>query len=288
MRWLLLLTFLPSCSRGAPPGESLGLAGERVVTVDIKQLATPAELVHALSLPGAELDQRLGPHRVLAKSSIKMEPPGLPVEKLDESYRLDSDGKGAVHLLHDNTRDGLEAVATGGALYVRPRYGHWTKRRPDGDGDGVAELRANVEGVAGAYLALLERWLVVQEVGRSEVNGRPAVRLSVRATSSPASAPPETLAYRKWRDTVKVRYINGEWLLDAASGAPLSGKLEASYTFERSDLKGAVPVTVEYEQHSAAPEAIVAPADAVEARRVRPLVDRDVLLEGLAPAKPTH
>jgi hypothetical protein len=40
-------------------------------------------------------------------------------------------------------------------------------------------------------------------------------------------------------------------------------------------------VTLSYEQHAAKPEPIVAPADAVEARRPRPLLDKDVLLDGL-------
>jgi hypothetical protein len=209
------------------------------------------------------------------------------VEKLDESYRLDADGKGAVHLVHDNSRDGLEAVVSGGEVYVKPRYGHWTKRRSEGD--DAARLRDNVEGVPAAYLDLFSRWLTVKELSRSQVNGRPAVRLQLGATASPAPpAEPTDLDYKKWRDTVKVRYLSGEWLLDAATGAPLSGKLEASYTFERSDLKGPTAVTLSYEQHAGAPEPIVAPADAVEPLRARPLLDRDALLDGLAPPRANH
>jgi hypothetical protein len=265
--------------------ESLGLPMERAVAVDVSRLATPAELVHALELPGAALDQLLGARRVEAHSSIKLEPPGRPAEKLDESYRVDSDGKGAVHLIHDNARDGLEVIATGGQLYVRPRYGHFTRRRAEHE--DVARLRDNVEGVAGAYLELLQRWLVVKEIGRTQVGGRTAVRLSLAATASPSSGSAQSLPYRKWRDTIKVGYVNGEWLLDAASGAPIQGKLEASYTFERSDLKGPVAVTLQWEQHGGAPEAIQAPADAVEPRRPRPLLDRDILMEGL-PLRPGH
>jgi hypothetical protein len=284
MRWLPVLLLL-GCSR-RPSSESLGLPVERVVSVDVKHLDTPTELVHALQLTGAQLDRILGARRMEARSSLKVEPPSRPVEKLEESYRADSDGQGALHLVHDNARDGLEAIVAGGTLYVRPRYGQFTRRRPEGD--DVARLRENVESVAAAYLELIQRWLLVKELGRAEVNGRPAVRLQVSATGSPSLAPPETLAYRKWRDTVKVRYASGEWLLDAASGAPLSGKLEASWSFERSDLQGPVAVTLEYEQHGAAPQPIVAPPDAAEARRPRPLVDRDLLLDGLAPARPGH
>jgi hypothetical protein len=273
MRWVV---FLMACSRGA--GEvGLGVA-ERPVTVDVSRLDTPEELLHALQLPGAALDKSLGAHGLEAKSTLKTEPPGRPSEELDESYRLDSDGKGAVHLTHDNARDGVEAVIAGGVVYVKPRYGHWTRRRPEG-GD-IERLRDNVEGVAAAYVELLSRWLVVKQVGRTDHT----VRLALSARHSPESAPAQALPYKKWRDTVKVDHLDGEWTLDAASGAPIAGRLEASWSFERSDLKGPTTVRLKWEQHAATPEPIVAPADAVEPRRPRPQLDRDQLLDGLKTA----
>ena len=272
MRWLILLM---ACSRSAPPG--FGEA-QRPVTVDVSRLETPEELLHALQLPGAELDKRLGAHALQAHSTLKMEPPGRPTEELDETYHLDSDGKGAVHLVHDNARDGLEAVVSGGVVYVKPRYGQWTRRRPEGE--DVERLRDNVEGVAAGYFELLQRWLEVKPIARS---GN-AVKLALSARSSPASGPQESLPYRKWRDTVKVQRLDGEWTLDATSGAPLGGRLEASWTFERSDLKGPTVVTLKYEQSAAAAAAIVPPSDAVEARRTRPLLDRDQLLDGIKTA----
>jgi hypothetical protein len=274
MRWLLLMM---ACSR-APTALT---GGAEAVTVDVSRLATPEELLHALQLPGAEIDKRLGAHRLEARSSLKMEPPGRPAEQLEETYRLDSDGKGAVHLVHDNARDGLEAVIENGVVYTKPRYGHWTRRRPEGD--DVTRLRENVEGVAAAYVELLARWLEVKEVARGEVDGHQAVRLALSARRSPASGG-ETLAYKKWRETVNVRNLDGEWTLDAATGAPLGGKLEASWTFERSDRKGPTVATLKFEQHESPAAPIVAPDDAVEARRQRPLLDREQLLDGLKSA----
>jgi hypothetical protein len=273
---------LVGCTRGG--GENFGLGGDAPVPVDVKRLAEPDQLLRALSLPGAQLDQQLGAHRLTAGSRTQIEPPGRPVEQLDESYRLDSDGKGALHVVHDNSRGyGLEAVLLAGQLYVKPRYGRFAIHRPEGD--EVARLRDNVEGVAFGYLEVLRRWLVVKEVGRSEAFGRPAVRVALSASASPSKMPSERAAYRKWRDTVEVRSINGELLLDAASGAPLAGRLVASYTFSRSDLKGPVAVTLDYKMETRPPEPIVAPADAVVARRSRPMVDRDALLEGLQSVK---
>jgi hypothetical protein len=187
-----------------------------------------------------------------------------------------------VHLVHDNSRDGLEAVIVGNQIYSKPRYGHWTKRRAEND--DIERLRDNVEGVPYAYLELLSRWLVVKEAGR---DGQKA-RLALSAASSPSSAPAETLPQRRWRDSVKVRSIQGEWLVDAATGAPLGGKLEASYTFERSDRKEPVTVTLDYQQQLSAAQEITPPANAVEPKRPRPMLDRDTLLDGLAPVKPGH
>jgi hypothetical protein len=109
------------------------------------------------------------------------------------------------------------------------------------------------------------------------------VRLALSARRSPASGG-ETLQYKKWRDTVSVKKLDGEWTLDATTGAPLGGRLEASYTFERSDLKGPTVVTLKYQQHAAPAAPIVAPDGAVEARRPRPLLDREQLLDGLKSA----
>jgi hypothetical protein len=281
MRWLALL-ILSGCSRGSE--ENLGLANDRV-TVDVKRLATPSELVHALQLPGSELDKRLGARHLEAKSVLKIEPFERPFEILNESFKLDADGKGAVHVIHDNARDGLEAVIANGTIYVKPRYGHWTKRKAETE--DVERLRENVEGVAAAYLELLEGALQVKEAGRTEVNGRSAVRLQLSASGS-QRGPSESLPYKKWRETIKVGNVNGEWLLDASSGAPLAGKMEASYTFERSGEKGPIAVTLTWEQQLSQAEPIVPPADAVEPRRERPLLDREVLLDGLAPPKSNH
>src|SRR4051812_4461760 len=138
MRWLAILTLF-GCSRGGE--ENLGLSSDRV-SVDVKRLATPAELLHALQLPGSELDKKLGARHFEAKSTIKIEPFERPFEILNESFKLDADGKGAVHLVHENPRDGLEAVIAGGTIYVKPRYGPLTRRTsPNPD---VTELPPNL------------------------------------------------------------------------------------------------------------------------------------------------
>jgi hypothetical protein len=279
--WAVTLAFaaLGGCSH--PGDENLGLSRGPSQAIDPAQLTKPAELVRAARLPGAELDGRLGARHVEASSTLKIEPPGKPVETLEETFRLDADGKGAVHLQHDNSRSGgLEAIATGGALYVRPRWGKIEKRRPEGD--EVDRLRRSVETVAADYLDLLSRWLLVREDGRVQVAGRSAVKLKLSAMQKPLAAPAEQDPARAWRDRLQVRYVDGDLVMDVASGALLQARLDASYAFERKGESGPLQVTLGYRQTTGTAEPIVAPPDAVPApQRTRPMLERQQLLEGL-------
>jgi hypothetical protein len=184
--------------------------------------------------------------------------------------------------VHDNDTDGMEASLVGGTLYVRPRYGKFAARRPEGD--EVERLRHLVEGVAAGYLGLLERWLEVRETGRAEVAGHAAIRLALAARASPTGASLPSEPGKRWREGVRVRHLDGELVLDAASGALLQGTLEATYELERSDLPGPLAVSLSFRQSTSAAQPIVAPPDAVPSpRRPRPLLDRQALLDGLTP-----
>jgi hypothetical protein len=273
-----VLCLWAGCSRGSD--ENLGMGGKpQPAAIDVGKLAQPAELLRVLALPGSEIDRRLGARHVEASSSVKLEPPGKPAETLDETFKLDSDGAGALHLTHDNSRQmGVEAVVHGGEIYVRPRYGKFIKRRPEGD--EIDRLRATVESVVGDDLALLERFLKVSEVGRTQVAGRNAVRLKLGASATPSHPVAESDPARKWRETLKVSYIDGELQLDAAQGALLAANVSASYTFEKD--KTVVPVTLTYKLDTTTAEAIHAPADvAPTIKRPRPMLDKKELLEGL-------
>src|SRR6266545_4644884 len=132
MRRLVSLTIL-GCAVVAAAGcrrsgqENLGLSGGGTA-VDVAKLGNVDELVRALSLSGHELDERLGAHRMEATSKLQLEQPGRERQALEDSFSVQADGKGAVHLLHDNSRgNGFEAIATAGQLYVKPRYGRYVR-----------------------------------------------------------------------------------------------------------------------------------------------------------------
>jgi hypothetical protein len=219
---------------------------------------------------------------VEASSTLKLEPAGRPVETLDESYKLDSDGKGGLHVVHDNGRgEGLEAILTNGTLYARPRYLAFTRRRPEGD--DVERLRLTVEGVAHDYLELLARWLLVSEVGRVDVGGHAGVKLKLSAVASPAPMKPSDDPGKQWRESVRVRFIDGEVVVDTASGALLAARVDSVYTCAREGQ--AMTVTLGFKQTTTAAQPIVAPAESVDARRPRPMLDKQVLLDGLTTEK---
>jgi hypothetical protein len=283
--WVAIGIGCAACSRGG--GENLGLGAASNAapgpTIDRARLTQPQELLRALSLPGRELDRLLGARSVEASSSLKIEPPGKAAETLDETFRLDSDGRGAWHVVHDNARGyGVEATTVAGELFIRQRYGQFIKRRPEPD--ELEELRGQVERVAADYVSLLARQLQIHEAGALEIAGRKAVKLTLSATASPDGAAGERDPARRWRDTVRARYLDGEVALDAASGALLSARLSASYTFEREGSKGPFAVTLDY-KFTTGPSsggAIAAPAGAViSPERPRPMLDRQALLDGL-------
>ncbi|MDB4971070.1 MAG: hypothetical protein JWN44_6759 [Myxococcales bacterium] len=273
---LPLLIGMAACGRHGD--ENLGLAGQSA-TVNVAKLAQPDELVRALSLTGHELDQRLGAHRMDATSTLKLELADRRTEALEESFTVQSDGRGAIHVQHDNSRgNGFEATALEKDLYVKPRFGRFVRRTVEAD--EVERLRATAEGAGAAYMKLLERFVQVREAGTATVAGHAGVKLALSARPTPDAAVAESEPGKKWREKMLVRYIDGDVVLDAKSGAPLAVRIETQYTFERDGKP--VSARVAYKQTTGADVgAIAAPADWTTLSRPRPMLDKQTLLEGL-------
>jgi hypothetical protein len=276
MRRLLPLALVIGCHSSGQ--ENLGLSG-RATAVDVAKLAQPDELVRALALSGEDLDARLGAHKMDASSTLKLESAARETQALEETFAVEADGAGSVHLLHDNSRgNGFEAVATGGQLYVKPRYGRFTRRRIEGD--ELGRLRISAETPAAAYVRLLQPWLQVHEAGAVSIAGHAGVKLKLSARTSPSQTPTDAEPGHQWRQTLQVRYVDGDVVLDAKTGAPLQVRLEAAYGFTRDGKP--VQAALSFKQMTtSATSAIGAPADFVELGRPRPILDKQQLLEGL-------
>src|SRR5689334_21521814 len=182
MRRLVPLLFVVGCHDPSSE-ENLGLSGPHA-TVDVARLTQPEELVRALSLSGADLDARLGAHKMDASATLKLELPTRETRTLEETFAVRSDGRGAVQLTHENSRgNGFEAVAAGSDLYVKPRYGKFVRRKREGD--ELVRLRATAETPAASYLRLLQRFVQVREAGHAQVAGHAGVKLALSARTSP-------------------------------------------------------------------------------------------------------
>lgn len=277
MHRALLALLLAGC--GHHGDENLGLPSGRNAAVDVARLTQPAELVRALSLSGRDLDARLGAHRMDATSTVKLTLPGQAAQALEETFVVEADGRGGVHVVHDNSRgNGFEATARNDDLYVRPRYGRFVRRKAERD--ELERLRATAETTAAADLRLLERFLSVREAGTASVAGHAGVKLALTARSNADPAPAQSEPGRRWREGVSVRYIDGDVVLDGKSGAPLAVHIDAGYTFARDGKP--VAATLSYKQTTAAgPQTIAPPAEWTSLSRPRPMLDRQTLLEGL-------
>ena len=278
MRWLsTALLLLCACSH--PGDENLGLGSDKSAAVDVARLTQPDELVRALSLSGRDLDAKLGAHHMAATETLKLELTDRQTVVLDETFAVEADGRGGVHLVHDNSRgNGFEAVALGDDLYVKPRYGKFVRRKIEGD--ELERLRVTAEAAGASDLRLVQRFVQVREAGTATVAGHAGVKLALSARSTPDALKPESEPGRTWRQTINVRYIDGDVVLDARSGAPLAVRLEAQYTFVRDGKP--VQATLAYKQTTTAQTSSVAPpADWTTLVRPRPMLDRQKLLEGL-------
>jgi hypothetical protein len=263
--------------------ENLGIGDRDAPRIDVAALTNPSELVRALSMSGPGLDQALGPHRMQASSSTKLEAPGQASADLEETFDVAWDGK-ALRLRHENEQDyGFEAISVGNRLWVKPRYGKYVLRRPEGD--ELERLRKVAELPAAALLKLLLPSLQVADGGRVAVAGQAGVKLALSARTTPSSRPSASDEPGKaWRRTVQVKYLSGDVVVSAKNGAPLAVSIDAGYSFEREGKR--VNASVSFKQSTMADAGPIAePTDYVTLSRPRPMLDRQQLLEGLPGVK---
>jgi hypothetical protein len=244
----------------------------------------PDELGNIVHMAAREVATRLGSFRADEHSSLKVDLGGNTVETLDEIVLFEADGKGSWHGVRENSHEqGIEAWAEGEALTVKMRYGKPVRRRPEGD--EVDRLREDLFGDTAAYYDLVERYVEASDGGRTEAAGRPVRRVQLSLRRSPRSAGTAAAGpSRRWRDGVRVDALEGQLMVDAKSGAPLTMELAARASYPRGsgEAQLSLQISRRLRDLGAAIE-IGPPADAMPApARPRYEVDKRELLEGLA------
>ena len=223
----------------------------------------PPEAVGPLAAGHDAVLRRLGGHRMLAHSRIRMS----DGRDLVEDWTLEADGRGNYHLEHTNSADlGKEAVFLDGVLYTRHRFGTFLERGKERE--TADRLREEAWGVLGAYVEMLSPWLdITAEGGRLTLAKAPSRRaVALRDAELPQ---------RQWRRTLEVQSLKGWVLLDG--DVPTDAELRASYSFTRDGKAGRAEL--EYTRYLtrgvldvARPQAIPTPTR----RRIEP--DRQRLL----------
>jgi hypothetical protein len=258
--------------------------------IDVDRAAKePDELGRALMRPFRG-EAALGPHGAAVATHTTVTENGAQVSDLADSAQLDCGAKDdAWHGTYTNTADyGRETTWVGGQLYLRPRYQRWHQRAPESP-DEPAALRDGFVDALGATWDLLAPGAELTDAGPVQVGARAARKIVVRLAATPRPDPKETLSQRAWRQSRVVQAVDGEVVLDADTGVPMSAKLTGKIGFQRDGRTFVMDLEVTRTTSlgaAAAVATIAAPAsDQVVATPERPreVDDRDFLLQGIAP-----
>jgi hypothetical protein len=274
-------------SGGTPDDELAGLvhaAKDQPPAVDVAQAASdPDVLGAAIAMPEHDVTTAIGPHALASKSAVEVSEGGAAVESLTDEVALDDRGAD-FHGTENNSADyGREVIATGGQIFLRPRYARWHARKPQ-DGE-LARVRDDLGGALAADFELLAPSIAVTDRGAAQAAGRAARRIAI---SKAAVARPhaQTLTQRKWREGADVLSVSGEILLDAKTGAPLHAHLEGELAFARDGHRFTMKLSIDHDVSAIGATAIAPPPPdetVATPERLREVDERDLLLQNLAP-----
>ncbi|MEZ4365803.1 MAG: hypothetical protein R2939_05885 [Kofleriaceae bacterium] len=290
--WLAICALAACTTRAGTPDRELGalVESQQVAPTPIDLAAaarSPDELGRALAQPHTVAEAALGPHVTTISALNRVSAEGGAVDELAVDTRLELGAGGSFHALSNNSADyGEEIIFLDGQLYLRPRYARWHQRPPTDDREPAA-LRTRVVGDLAATWELLAPGAALTDGGATTVGGRPAHKVTIAPAATPRPNPPEPLRQRAWRATRVIEAVEGEVVLDDASGVPLSASLRGRVGFGRDGRAYVMVLEVRHgvDGIGAAPTIAAPPADDVVAtpERSTEVDERDDLLRGIAP-----
>lgn len=294
-RWfpaLVAVSAVAACESGRTSDKDLGplvvKPDTAIKPIDVnKAMRDAGELGRAVGLPDHEIEHLLGAHATTFKSTTVVTEGAAQVDNLTVETTIELGADGAWHAVSNNTADyGREAIWSGGALYLRPRYSRWHKRAPN-DKREPAELRDDYAGELAAAYDLLAPGVALSDKGTRTVAGRTGRVIGLGLSTSPRKPPAEKLTQKKWRESRVVEAVGGEIVIDAQTGVPLSGQLTGKLAFTRDGRKFEMSLDVSQAVRDVGTTVAIAvpEADQVVAtpERLREVEDRNTLLDGIAP-----
>ncbi len=297
--WLLTASLLIPLLAGACSPESEGRPdselGNLVVSppkavheVDLDKAAGDADaLLAAVLLPHAWLGETLGAHVVRGSTSVLVREGDLTLEQLDETLELEFDGEDRFRGVLENSKEyGRHALFDGKDLYLRPRFGLYHARAPQTETE-AAQIRNEMTGGVGDYLALLSKGLEISDRGAKTRDGRAVREIALQLAPNPRTISKETLTQKLWRNSIEVKTLSGLVALDVETGVAIFVQLEGSIGYQRDGRNFVMSMQAKRNivdvGHS---RAVAAPA-AEEIMRIgarrRALGERDRLLKNIAP-----
>lgn len=262
----MLLACLIGCSR--PPkqpnvGHSAFPAGPAASgpLSDGRTLTRTDILLELARIPHAEVQSRLGPHRIESHTHFTLTPlqkggpsgievaPGFresspikPFEgdaawesastSLDETRLITVDKAGSLHL--ENTNDhgyGIEALLEQNFLYTKMRYGPYIRHRPEGD--EVERLRALGYEPGAALLEVVAPYVYLSTPSETTRLGRPAWQVSLSRQDKNAKHRASAGANQGWRGTTTVDSLDGYAVVDRQRGVLLELRLSVRFETPR-------------------------------------------------------
>jgi hypothetical protein len=244
----LAAALLSACSRGESEAKrrlfSRDDAGSRrEARFDFEQPAT------ALAFDADEVARRLGSFEWTAAVEWTVSREGDDAQRVRsvERHRIRQAASGEFEAAADadpglgpGSESGKELVFAGGRTFARAKHAPF-RERPTDHGRDARRFRDESFGAAASVARLFGPAMALSPAGDATALGRPAKRFKVSlasgaapvpATARPAGAPPpddETKRRLQFLDGRVPVALEGELLLDAATGAPLRIRLAGAF-----------------------------------------------------------
>jgi len=254
--------------------------------IDFQKVKTqPSELLRALSQPFNQKQKALSLKTISWAQITKNE---KIIKDLEVITTLVLDSAGNFHAIQNNSKDyGREIIFLDGYLYLRSRYGHFHKRRPNNSHE-VKKLKNQLFHEVAAYLGLLKNDIHLNTT-EDTYQGHPVLRISItkgKSQKPSIAAEKKKDSSLKWRDTVQVANVTGEILMDSQHRFPRKVNANATLSYLEDKIPFAMKIRIDsnISQKSEEKRIIAPPADRIVSLDLyTDAEDRKILLEGLAP-----
>ncbi len=251
-------------------------------------MSSPAQSLDAIIVPSAIVAalRKLGGAHYHATAYFRVDTrqnrnPGdgtIPVSPsaITTTTDLWLDKHGNYRLVEDNDQDGgREIVRVGNEVAVAMRYGKMIRR--SAQDSETARFLAEAVGAPWAIWEIVRRQVEVESAAQDTYRLKPSGRHVDRPAEFPAPA-----ELRKWRDTVDVKALEGQAMVDGANRALRTFSCKTSFAAVRDDvpIDGELVVSAALDEIGTSADIVMPATDTLHPRQ-RTVLEERALLGGL-------